>query len=123
MRVVRSIQHKSCADGSYMKEYELDSPLTKEFFEFLKYFGSVDAVQGLGDGYYNFNKPDWFSIKGFVGDTTVEVRYKRECMDITSDFVLLLFMKFKGEDTDLKFLKEKEKYREQRVRNLLRYDK
>lgn len=120
MRLVSSIQHKSCADGSYMKEYQLSEPLTAGFFEYLKHFGHVESVPGLGDGYYNFEKPDWFSIKGFVGDNTVEVRFKREVMDTTSDFLRILFTAYREDGTaDIAWLKEKERTRNAQIKKIL----
>ncbi|MBR4987307.1 MAG: hypothetical protein IKY81_01420 [Methanocorpusculum sp.] len=119
MRLQGSIQHKACADGSYMKEYQLDEPLSKEFFEYLKYFGRVTALEEMGDGYFSFEKPNWFSIKGFAGDQTVEVRFKRETMEITTDFLYLLFSSFK-EGVDLTPLREKEKFRQARIAELLK---
>ena len=102
-----------------MKEYLLDEPLSKEFFEYLKYFGRVTALEEMGDGYFNFEKPNWFSIKGFAGDTTVEVRFKRETMEITTDFLYLLFSSFK-EGADITALKEKEKFRQKRIAELMK---
>jgi hypothetical protein len=91
-----------------MKEYQLSEPLTKGFFEYLKHFGRVESVPGLGDGYYNFEKTNWFSIKGFVGDDTVEVRFKREVMDTTSDFLRILFTAYREDGTaDIAGLKKR----------------
>lgn len=108
MRILRSVQHKYCADGSYMKEYVLDEPMTKEFFEYLKYFGRVEQMENLGSGFYKFDKPDFFSIKGFAGDDSVEVRFKAEVMDMTSSFLIMLFSQFKGESSDIAALKKRE---------------
>ncbi|MDO5846537.1 MAG: hypothetical protein Q4Q04_06410 [Methanocorpusculum sp.] len=119
MRLVTSIQHKACADGSYMKEYVIDEPLTAEFFQYLKNFGRVEEMAGLGDGFFKFDKPDFFSIKGLAGDDTVEVRFKRETMDITVDFLLMLFSMYKRGDTDIAYLKTKEAFREKRVQEHL----
>lgn len=118
MRLQGSIQHKACADGSYMKEYQIDEPLSKEFFDYLKHFGRVTSLEEMGDGYYSFEKPNWFSIKGFAGDQTVEVRFKRETMEITTDFLYLLFSFFK-DGADIAYLKEKEMFREKRIAELL----
>ncbi|HJJ28530.1 MAG TPA: hypothetical protein O0X70_03970 [Methanocorpusculum sp.] len=103
-----------------MKEYQVSEPLTTGFFEYLKHFGRVETVPGLGDGYYNFEKPGWFSIKGFAGDDTVEVRFKREVMDSTSDFLRLLFFAYREDGTtDIAGLKEKERAREAQIKRLL----
>ena len=91
MRIIRSVHHKSCADGSFMKEFLLDAPMTTGFFSCLENFRQVEALPHAGDGFYTFEKIDWFSIKGFAGDTTVEVRFKKEVMDLTVDFVYSLF--------------------------------
>ncbi|MFZ0006081.1 MAG: hypothetical protein WCC86_08775 [Methanoregula sp.] len=90
MRILKSIQSKVCVDGSLMKEYLLDEPLTTEFLGFLEDFGTVRSFSHLRRPYFSFEKDRFISIKGFVGDTNVEVRYKREFADLTADFFHLL---------------------------------
>jgi len=84
-----------------MKEYLLDAPLTKEFFEYLGNFGKLESLPAVGEGFYKLEKPDWFSIKGFVGDTTVEVRFRKEVMDLTADFIYLLVTSFRDGTAEL----------------------
>lgn len=108
MRIIRSIRHKSCADGTLMKEFVLSAPLNKEFFSYLGDFGEVTAKPGIGEGFYTFEKPDCFSIKGFAGDTSVEVRFRREVIDLTTDFVYSLFSLYREGDPDLVTLKRRE---------------
>ena len=121
MHLLSSIQHKACADGSYMKEYTLDEPLTAGFFAFLKYFGRVEALAALGEGYFSFSKLGWFSIKGFSGDTSVEVRFVRETMDVTADFLRMLFLTYHEgvEKAEVDALKAKEKIRDEQIRKIL----
>lgn len=119
MRILRSVRHKVCADGSFMKEFLLDAPVTEKFFIYLKNFGSVESLPNVGEGFYKFEKPDWFSIKGFSGDTTVEVRFKKEVMDLTVDFVYFLFASFREGKIDLSVLKQREKAIDERVRKHL----
>ncbi len=99
-----------------MKEYQLSEPVTAEFFRYLGNFGSVEAMPNLGEGFYSFTKPDWFSIKGFAGDTTVEVRFKAQSMDLTSDFLFFLFSSYHEGEVDLTVLKRREKSLAERVR-------
>ena len=108
MRILRSVRHKVCADGSLMKEFLIDDPVTKEFFVFLENFGEVKTLPNIGEGFYKFEKTDWFSIKGFAGDTTVEVRFRREVMDLTVDFAYFLFSSYREGNTDLSLLKQRE---------------
>ncbi|WP_067048745.1 hypothetical protein [Methanofollis ethanolicus] len=108
MRVVRSVRHKSCADGTLMKEFVLSAPLTEGFFSYLENFGRVEAMPDLGEGFYTFEKTDFFSIKGFAGDTTVEVRFRREVVDLTTDFLYSLFSLYRDGDPDLPTLKRRE---------------
>jgi hypothetical protein len=98
VRIIRSVQTKTCVDGSLMKEYVLDEPLTDGFLEFLGNFGMVRSLEQLKKPYFSFEKERFISIKGFTGDNTVEVRYKKEFQDIVADyFHLLLFYYRQGE--------------------------
>lgn len=119
MRILRSVRHKVCADGSFMKEFLLDAPVPREFFAYLGNFGQIQALPAVGDGFYRFEKPDWFSIKGFAGDTTVEVRFRREVMDLTMDFVYFLFSSYREGTMDLSVLKRREQAIGERVRKHL----
>ena len=119
MRILRSIRHKSCADGSLMKEYLLDTPIPEGFFAYLESFGEVEGLPNLGEGFYSFNKPDWFSIKGLVGDTSVEVRFKKEVMNMTVSFLFLLFTSYRDGEMDLSQLRRREEAIGGRVREYL----
>ncbi|MDD1701352.1 MAG: hypothetical protein LUQ31_00040 [Methanoregula sp.] len=90
MRILKSVQSKTCVDGSLMKEFVLDEPLTVEFLVFLEGFGTVRSFPHLKRPYFSFEKDRFISIKGFVGDTNVEVRYRKEFSDLTADFFHLL---------------------------------
>ncbi|HNX17041.1 MAG TPA: hypothetical protein PKM50_01785 [Methanoregula sp.] len=80
-----------------MKEYILDEPLTPEFIVFLNKFGTVRSFQHLRRPYFSFEKERFISVKGFVGENTVEVRYRKEFVDLTPDFFhLLLYYSNKG---------------------------
>lgn len=119
MRILRSVRHKSCADGTRMKEFLLSDPVTEDFFLFLKIFGSVKCIATVGDGFYTFEKQDCFSIKGLVGDTTVEVRFKPEVADITVDFLYALVHFYRDGKPDVETLKRREAGVERRVRERL----
>ncbi|HVN65228.1 MAG TPA: hypothetical protein VMT31_01285 [Methanomicrobiales archaeon] len=106
-----------------MKEFLLDAPVTREFFSYLGNFGQVEALPNVGEGFYTFEKTDWFSIKGFIGDTTLEVRFKKEVMDLTVDFLYFLFSSYREGTMDLSQLKQREQAIGERVRkNLHGYD-
>ena len=98
MRIRKSVQTKVCVDGSLMKEYVLDEPLTEGFLKFLETFGTVRFLDQLKKPYFSFEKEHFISIKGFVGDSNVEVRYKKESSDLVADyFHLLLYYYDQGE--------------------------
>ena len=98
MRIVKSVQTKVCVDGSLMKEYVLDEPLTEGFLKFLENFGTVRHLEQLRKPYFSFEKDPFVSIKGFAGDSNVEVRYKKEFQDLLADyFHLLLYYYDQGE--------------------------
>ena len=98
MRIVKSVQTKVCVDGSLMKEFVLDEPLTLDFLRFLESFGTVKQYPHLRRPYFSFEQEHFISIKGFVEDTSVEVRYRKENADLIADyFHLLLFYSGEGE--------------------------
>ena len=98
MRILKSVQTKVCVDGSLMKEYVLDEPLTGGFLKFLENFGTVRFLEQLRKPYFSFEKEHFISIRGFVGDSNVEVRYKKESQDVVADyFHLLLYYYDQGE--------------------------
>jgi len=98
MRILKSVQSKVCVDGSLMKEFLLDEPLTNEFLSFLEHFGTVRFYQQMKRPYFSFEKDRFMSIKGFTGDTLVEVRYRKEFADLSADFFhLLLYYSGQGE--------------------------
>ena len=98
MRIVKSVQTKVCIDGSLMKEYVLDKPLTAKFLEFLGHFGTVKQYPHLKRPYFSFEQEHFITLKGFVGDTSIEVRYRKEFHDLTADyFHLLLFYSGEGD--------------------------
>ena len=61
-------------------------------------------LASLIDGFFAFEKTHFFSIKGFVGDRQVEVRYRKEFMDLTDDFLYLLFSRYPTKQPDQEFL-------------------
>jgi hypothetical protein len=98
VRIVKSVQTKVCVDGSLMKEFILDEPLTPEFLVFLRSFGTVREYPLMKRPYFSFEQEHFISIKGFSGDTSVEVRYRKEFTDLTADyFHLLLFYADEGD--------------------------
>ncbi|MDD1664656.1 MAG: hypothetical protein LUQ32_04820 [Methanomicrobiales archaeon] len=92
MRVERSLQRKLCVDGSLMKEFVLDEPVTPDFVEYLRNFGEVKIMTLHGKPFLSFEKPHFISVKGILGEDTVEVRYAAGVHDLTADlFHLLLY--------------------------------
>lgn len=92
MRIIKSVQTKVCVDGSLMKEFVLDEPLSADFLRFLESFGTVKQYPHLRRPYVSYEQDHFISIKGFVGDAGVEVRYRKENADLIADyFHLLLF--------------------------------
>ena len=91
MRILRSVRHKACADGSLMKEFLLDCPITPDFLKMLRRFGTIEMIPGIGEGFFKFEKNDCFSIKGFLNEASIEVRFKKEVIDITGDYLYSLF--------------------------------
>jgi hypothetical protein len=88
-----------------MKEYVLDEPLTEEFLQFLGQSGTVRYLDNLKKPYFSFEKEQFISVKGFIGDESVEVRYKKEFQDLTGDYFHLLLYYFRQGRAGIKQLK------------------
>jgi hypothetical protein len=108
VRILRSVQTKVCVDGSLMKEYVLDEPLHEDFLKFLEHFGTVRFLEQLRKPYFSFEKDLFISIKGFVGDSNVEVRYKKEFQDLVGDYFHLLLYYYRQGDQGISSLKGQE---------------
>jgi len=106
MRIVKSVQNKVCVDGSLMKEFVLDEPLSPGFLTFLASFGTVKQYPHLKRPYFSFEQEHFLSIKGFIGDTGVEVRYRKEFSDLTSDYFHLLLYYFRDGETGILKMRE-----------------
>ena len=75
-----------------LKEFLLDEPPDEKFLEFLGKFGTVRTLKNMKMPYFSFERQDFISIKGFIGDHEIEVRYRKEFQDLTGDyFHLILF--------------------------------
>ncbi|MGA2934003.1 MAG: hypothetical protein ABSD81_02480 [Methanomicrobiales archaeon] len=86
MRVERSLQRKLCVDGTLMKEFVLDEPVTPDFADYLRNFGEVKIINLHGKPFLSFEKQYFISVKGVLGEDTVEVRYAAGVHDLTADF-------------------------------------
>jgi hypothetical protein len=120
VRILTSIQTKVCVDGSLMKEYVLDTPLTEDFLKFLENFGTVRFLEQLKKPYFSFEKDLFISIKGFVGDRNVEVRYKKEFRDLVGDYFHLLLYYYDQGDRGISTLKGQEDSIRERMKIRLR---
>ena len=115
MRIVRSIQSKVCVDGSVLKEFLLDEPLSEEFLNFLHNFGSVRRLPRMKMPYFSFEKEDFISIKGFAGDPRIEVRYRKEFQDLTADYFHLLLCYYREGTSGIEKLKRIERTIQQKL--------
>ena len=108
MRILRSVQTKVCVDGSLMKEYVLDEPLTPGFLKFLEHFGTVRSLEQLKKPYFSFEKEQFISLRGFAGDCSVEVRYNKEFQDLLGDYFHLLLYHYDQGERGIAALKAQE---------------
>jgi len=100
VRVERSLQRKICVDGSLMKEFVLSAPLTLDLAEYLRNFGKVEILTLGGKQFLSFDNPRFISVKGVLGEESVEVRYAAGVHDLAADlFHLFLYHYSHGKET------------------------
>jgi len=94
MRIERSLQRKLCIDGSLMKEFVLSQPITPDLADYLRNFGVVEIIALHGKQFLSFEKPRYISVKGIIGEDTVEVRYAPGVHDLAPDLFHLFLYHF-----------------------------
>ena len=100
MRVERSLQRKVCVDGTLMKEFVLSEPVSPELAGYLGNFGTVEILALHGKQFLSFERPRFLSVKGVLGEETVEVRYAAGVYELAPDlFHLFLYHFSNGGET------------------------
>lgn len=84
-----------------MREVVLSSQVSEEFLTFLKHFGPVMTMPDMGPGFFKFEIQNGFSMKGWVGDDIMEIRFRQDVMDLSEDFVSVLFYYYHDGKPDL----------------------
>jgi hypothetical protein len=99
VRVERSLQKKVCVDGSLMKEFVLSGPVTSDLADYLRNFGTVEILTLNGKQFLSFENPRFISVKGVLGEETMEVRYPAGVHDLAPDlFHLFLYHYSNGKE-------------------------
>lgn len=91
-----------------MREVVVDIPITKDFLSFLRSFGTVMTIGTMGPGFFKYEMKKFFSIKGWIGDATLEIRYRKEIIDLCEDFVAALFCHYHDGKPDIEILRQME---------------
>jgi hypothetical protein len=100
VRVERSLQGKRCVDGSTMREFVLSGPLTRDLALYLGNFGKPEVLALNGKEFLSFEDPRFLSVKGVIGENTVEVRYAAGVYELAPDlFHLFLYHFSAGKET------------------------
>lgn len=108
MRIKKSNLHKYCNDGSTRNDLVLDEPVTMDFVNYLARFGEVKIREGMRMIPFTFDKTDFISVKGIVGDDEVEMRVKVPYVEETSGYFDLLLSHFHDGDPDIEAMRQEE---------------
>ena len=87
MKIIREYYSEDCFDGNFIKEYELDEAVSREWILSLKPFGRLTYLSSLENPFYSFDKKYFFTIKGIQGERKIKVIFRRNNMDITMPFL------------------------------------
>jgi hypothetical protein len=83
-----------------MKEFVLSGPLTPDLAGYLRNFGGVEILSLHGKELISFERPGLITVKGVIGEDTVEVRYAAGAHDLAADlFHLFLYHYSNGKVT------------------------
>ncbi len=78
MQILKTNMFKRCVDGTVLKEYLVDTEVTRELVSYFGEFGTVKILGNLKQPFFSFSKKDYFNVKGMVGDQVLYVRYREE---------------------------------------------
>jgi hypothetical protein len=87
MRILRISGFKRCVDGTILREYTLDRPVTREMVSYFTGFGTVTVMESTKQPFYCYTREGFFTIKGLVGDTGFFARFIKEQMDVSAVFL------------------------------------
>jgi len=83
-----------------MKEFVLSDPLSPDLAGYLRNFGEVEILTLHGKQFLSFESPRFISVKGVIGEESVEVRYAPGVHDLAPDlFHLFLYHYSNGKET------------------------
>ncbi len=85
MHVVKSVRQQSCVDGSLMRILQLDTPVSRDFLDFLSGFGILVLLDDSEGSFFTLKREDVLSVMGFLGDASVEVKNPKAFQDITEN--------------------------------------
>lgn len=108
MLIKKSNLHKFCNDGSTRDDLVLDEPVTMEFVNYLAHFGDVKIREGMRMVPFVFDKTDFISVKGIVGDDEIEMRVKKEFLEQTTGYFDLLLSHYRNGDPDIDAMRQDE---------------
>jgi len=101
VKIIRSLRHKRCADGSLKKLFELSAPIHAGLLSFFREFGEIRTFRIAGEDWFSFTWPQMIEVRGRVGDDEVEVQYTAGVDDLVDDsFHLLLWYYREGRDVN-----------------------
>ena len=87
MRIIKSVENKVCSDGAIWKELTLDTKVTSGFVDILLTLGTNEITLGVGSGFFKIYIKDCLLIRGFLDDTSVEVRFWPDVTNTTEPFM------------------------------------
>ncbi|UUX91504.1 hypothetical protein [Methanoplanus endosymbiosus] len=108
MKIKKSNLHKFCKDGSTRDDLVMDEPVSIEFIKYLSNFGEVKIREGMRMTPFSFDKPDFISIKGILGDDEIEMRVKKEFQRETSGYFDLLLFNYNDGTPDVNAMRGRE---------------
>ena len=82
MHVVRIKKIEDCFDGSFIKEFELDKKISKDFIITLGQGCCLEYFSDFARPFFRIEKKNEFQIKGVENNTTMQVIFNRRCSSL-----------------------------------------
>lgn len=79
MRLLAVKMVEDCFDGSVIKEFIFDTPISEPFIKKLGVIGALEYFPEFPRPFFRIEKKDDYQIKGVVQNKTMRVIFNRSC--------------------------------------------
>lgn len=79
MKVIQQRKIEDCLDGSFIREFEFDQEISREFIDKLGQGHALEYFPKFPRPFFRIEKKNEYQIKGVLSNVTIKVIFYRHC--------------------------------------------